>query len=677
MLVTPTASAISGEEDASTPAKLLPPPPHQKMPAWLHRDGLVMAGVDWEPLLPRLRAGGFDLSQASLDYDEKIAIWRSEHSEGVARRLKEMGFNFVMIPLYKGGGLKAERASMEAAKQFTRICHQLGLRVGCYTFSGTILYEPMLAENPAASEWFSMAHDGKYVPYGALYFRRYVNRDHPGFRALARDLVRFAVVEARVDMIHFDNYSVGPSYEPFSVQAFREYLNRKYTPEQRRRRFGFETMDYVVPPPAPPKADIYNGDPLYQDFIDYRSTVMTDTYSELAEYARSLNPDVIVSINPGKYVGQLISSLGMGTLDHAQTIPWGGAFWDESYRSRMENGLMVSRFRSYMMGRYFGNMVFSYTAGRVAMAESMANNLQCLGCPGWVTGSRIYPIDRGDKAIPVKFDPPMLASVRFFREKQQYYRDCELVADVAVLNTYANTAYGPSISRDRWNAFTQAMYQAKIPFTLVPDNYPGDLSRFRVVVLPDLELMSDLLVDAVRNYVHSGGGLVITDQSARSNEHGHRRSRRGLSDLFAEPLADKLLKAESGRGRAAYVPQITIHPQFKLGMLPVNQTELLESVRWAAGGPLQVDVKAPDSVTMSYYVQPTGTYVLHLVNYDEEKSVRNIEVTLSLTQMKETRSVKLLSPETTEIKDLAVKQDERILRFTVPELGIYSMVIIG
>lgn len=669
-----TAAGTGGSSSVASAAI-----PHQKMPAWLKEEGLVMAGVDWESLLPRLRFRNFDLpGQPPIGYNRKVAVWRAEHSEAVARRLKQMGFNFLMIPLYKGGSLEAERTSMEDAKQFTKICHSLGLRVGCYAFSGTILYESMLAETPAASEWFTQNHSGQDVPYGSLYFRRYANRNHPGMRAFLRNIVHFAVVEAQVDLIHFDNYVVGPSYEPYSVADFRKYLESRYSPEQRKQRFGFAPMDYVIPPPAPRQTDEYNGDPLYQDFVDYRCKVMADTYRELAEYARSLNPEIMMELNPGGYRGELVTSLGIGALDHTRTLQWGGAFWDEGSPSHLENGLLLSRFRSQMMGRYFENMVFDYTAEPVAIAESMANNLQCLGCPAWVNGSEILPYLPYHGAHPTdQFDPMVTASIRFFHDHQQYFRDTEPVADIGVLNTYINTAYGPAITHKRWTAATQALYQAKMPFTLVPDSAPGDLSRFRVLLLPDLNLVSDSLIDLLHSYVRQGGGLVMTGQSTQFDEHGHIRSRAGLADLFPEPLGRQPLRSHGQRSRAAYLPQIQIPENFRIGMLPENQADLLDAIRWAAGGPLQIAVEAPTTVTMSLYRQPTGRHILHLVNYDVEHPARNIGVTLDLQHAKPTSSIQLLSPEHAGAKTLAVEQQGQAIHFVVPQLKTYEMLVIG
>jgi hypothetical protein len=152
----------------------------------------------------------------------------------------------------------------------------------------------------------------------------------------------------------------------------------------------------------------------------------------------------------------------------------------------------------------------------------------------------------------------------------------------------------------------------------------------------------------------------------------------GLADLFAEPLADTVIHATPGKGRAVYLPQIVLPREFRIGMLPDNRADLLEAVRWAADGPLQVEIKAPETVTMSLYSQPTtGRRLLHLVNYDEANPVRDIEVTLQVPEGKSAVTVSLLSTELEGANPLAAQINGRTLRFTVPQLNLYSLLVIG
>jgi hypothetical protein len=327
-----------------------------------------------------------------------------------------------------------------------------------------------------------------------------------------------------------------------------------------------------------------------------------------------------------------------------------------------------------MLGRQFNNMVWHYTPDRVAISESMANNLQCTGLSCFFGNGELIPwLSEYDRK---KYDPGVLASIRFFRREQRYYQDTEQVADIAVLNTSANTAYGPTATRQSWQAFTQALYQGKLPFTLVPDRFPGDLSRFRVLCLADLALISDELVNAIRTYVHDGGGLVMTGVSTQFDEHSYRRERAALSDLFNEPLGEKPLTSTPGSGRASYLPHVAVPEKFEVGMLPENRRELLDAVRWAVGGPLQVEVKAPETVTMSLYTQPSGRRLLHLVNYDNAHPVSNIEVVLQQPSVTRQFSVSLLSPDFEGSKTLSKEQHGRELRFIVPTLETYGLVVI-
>ncbi|HWQ53209.1 MAG TPA: beta-galactosidase trimerization domain-containing protein [Bryobacteraceae bacterium] len=651
-------------------AAALPEPPRQLRPAWWRDEGIVVAG-SWEALPFRIRLGGPD------SYEEKAEGWRREQSEETLQRLKALGFNLIITSLYKGFGLEAEREGIEDAIKFSEACHRLGLRVGFYIFSGTIFYESLLAEEPGARDWLIRDHQGNPIPYNPRqYFRPWVNRSHPGVREHMRKLVRIAIEQGKADVLHFDNYGAAPGYEPYSVRQFRQFLAARYTAEERRRRFGFPGVEFVQPPPPPYDGkpgpwvaithalDRYNADPLYRDFVEYRCETEADTYRELAEYARSLKPDVVVELNPAGYYGPPNArAIPVAATDHERLLGWGGAFWNESHPGAPEDGV-VSRFRSHKLGRQFGNMVFHYTSGRVDMADSLANNLQSIGCPAWFHDGRIVPTSGGD------FDPAVLAMIKFFRREQRYFRDAEDVADVGVLNTFANRAFGSSAARDRVLACEQALYQSRVPFTLVPGRYPGDLRRFRVVLLPDTALISDALLTALREYLQSGGGLVMTGEAGCFDEDGRRRRPCGLAGLF--PPGDGVRQVRVGEGRAVYLPEVRLPHVVRLGMMPENRDALLAALRWAAGGPLQAEIKAPDTVGMALYRQAGGRRLLHLVNYGDPQPAEGVQVTLKVPA--HVRSAVLLTPESRD--DLPFRQQGDTVRFTVPRLGVYALIVL-
>ncbi len=84
-----------------------------------------------------------------------------------------------MMHCYKGAGQSAERESMEDAVRFSKLCHEAGMRVGVYNFSGAFLWEPFFKEVPQAKDWVVRGPDGKPVTYGSALYRYFWNRNHP------------------------------------------------------------------------------------------------------------------------------------------------------------------------------------------------------------------------------------------------------------------------------------------------------------------------------------------------------------------------------------------------------------------------------------------------------------------------------------------------------------------
>ena len=194
--------------------------PWNQRPDWLRREGIVMAG-SWEPLLFRVRRdGGSDYTPS----EAQRAAYLREHSPEMVARLKDLGVNFVMIHCYKGAGLAAERQSMWDAARFAGLCHEAGLHVGVYNYSGAFLWEPLFDETPQAKDWVLLDEQGRPRTYGGATYRYYWNRNHPDAQAYYRRIVSFAVREIGADLLHFDNYSLGPGYDENSIQRFRQYL---------------------------------------------------------------------------------------------------------------------------------------------------------------------------------------------------------------------------------------------------------------------------------------------------------------------------------------------------------------------------------------------------------------------------------------------------------------------
>jgi len=87
---------------------------------------------------------------------------------------------------------------------------------------------------------------------------------------------------------------------------------------------------------------------------------------------------------------------------------------------------------------------------------------------------------------------------------------------------------------DAQNGYYQALVEARIPFEMADDRQleAQHISRYRVLVLPDIAALSDKQCQQIRDYVMAGGRIVATGETSLYDELGKRRANFGLADLF-------------------------------------------------------------------------------------------------------------------------------------------------
>lgn len=104
----------------------------------------------------------------------------------------------------------------------------------------------------------------------------------------------------------------------------------------------------------------------------------------------------------------------------------------------------------------------------------------------------------------------------------------------------------------------------------------------------------------------------------------------------------------------------------------------MDSVRWAGGGDPLLRVEGPLTVTAELLSQEReNRLLLHLVNYGmkENPVVRNLRIDLRSGEG-EVRKVYTLSPDGGENPGLEFVAEENRIRFTLPRLETYTLVVI-
>ncbi len=664
---------------------------------WIDEFPLVLVG-NWDdiPLFSR-RVGGNALGQPEE--------YRREHTEETVKKLREFGVTMAILHFYKGFGLAAEGKYIEDATKLARLCHAQGIKVGVYVGS-TVVYETFLLEKPEAQDWFVPDYFGRQVIYDHQTFRKRVYFMHPGYREYIKRVLKVAVEEVRADLIHFDNTSMQAEpaifQHPLAIEDFRRFLASKYSPEALEKRLGFRDPKFALPPKCDWPLDTID-DPLFQEWTDFRCQTLARYYEEMAEYIHGLNPAVAVECNPHRGLSG-VNTYWYEGVDYPRLLAHTQAIWSEegNEASVTPEGILVSKIRTYRMATILHNRIFTYTGVsyggpsgseaqmKLEMAEAMAYNRQCLGLIGGVLSVQKLP--EGARKY-----------VEFYHRNFRLFRDVESAGDVAVLHSFSSLAFNNDRPYQSTWLFEQALIQARVPFDIIFDPHLRDLSKYRVLILPDQEALSDLQLNLIRAYVQDGGGLVATESTSLYTEWREVRPSLGLGDLFktvqsassAEEVAGqpeagenrspaRPIRNQVGRGRVVYIPEVSASIQkpstapmtSQYWKLPLNWQELIDAVRWAAGGDLMLEVKAPLTVTSNLLMKRTSaSFVIHLLNYDAERSpsVENTEVWLRIPRGANLSYVSVFSPDAEGAQSLRPTIRNDRLGFVLPLLKTYSV----
>jgi hypothetical protein len=602
--------------------------PLEKRPSWVREEGLIMAG-SWEPLLFRVRRDGSPSYEPS---PQQLAAWQREHSPEMVQRLKDLGINLAIIHCYKGAGLKAERESMAEAVRFARLCREAGLRVGVYTYSGAFLWELFFEELPQARDWLVLRADGQPIPYGRALYRYYWNRNHPDAQRFYQQIIRFAVEEIQADLIYFDNYIVGPGYEAVSVERFRRYLRENFSPSE-LAEMGMIHLEEVLPPTG-------NAPPLLRyAWQDFSAQSLADSYHVMSRYARSLRPDVLIGLNPGG-VGNSIRP----PVDHGRMLPGGDCYWVESGRVGLIDGRLVTRIPNYKVGQALLNMTFDYTITPLELAESMAFNLDTLGCIAWFEWGEL--VSHPGSRQPV--DPAILPFVQFYRRYRELYRDAVPVCDAAVLRSFASQVFGGSKFAQMTHQVEQQLIEQRVCFQIIYDQQLSELSRYRAVVLAGCPALGQTQSEALQKFVAQGGKLCVLGELGTHDQWFRPRARSVEEDLPPQSLI-----------------------RFD------RPEECAAAVRTACGGRLTVEFgpDTPIGLCAELWQQPHRR-LLHLVNYRSDGPVSQVSVELAIPEGKRPKMVQMFSPEEPDGKAIAFRGDDDRVRFTVPKVDIYLIVAV-
>jgi hypothetical protein len=434
-----------------------------------------------------------------------------------------------------------------------------------------------------------------------------------------------------------------------------------------------------------------------QEWAWFRAWSLAERYKELTNYIHEPNPQTAVQGNPTMNLDENVGFLY--GVDYGQLLEGGDMIFSEEPNQPVvwtDDGRLVSQIRTYKGARSMGKSVSVWQAltrdpenenfptwGESAiergLSEALAYNDRNLGVvAGWDLASNTV----SEQAKPY---------INLFYKRSKDLVNTSIVADVAILRSYASIAFNPSRSNVNTILFEQSLIVAKIPFAIIFDRHLSDLSAYKVLVLSDQDALSDTQVACIRKFVEAGGSLVATGRTSLFNEWRQRRPAFGLADVLGvdKPLGKEAVSTPFrrvvGLGRVVYLPHIEPAiepppPQLAYAFpnhywhLPKNYEDIVASIEWAARYRFSAEVKAPQWVTIELARQDNRLLLLHLVNYKPKQSVQDVRVMIRPPERLRVERATLITPEDVAGQSLTFEPNQDGLSMVVPSLRVYALI---
>jgi hypothetical protein len=279
-------------------------------------------------------------------------------------------------------------------------------------------------------------------------------------------------------------------------------------------------------------------DPVRRQYILWHEQRLFDLWRLWDTEIKKINPRAAFLANAG---GGALSDLDMATIGNlAPTLfadrqarrglmpPWANGKNGKEYAATLGSKPIAGIVSVGLEEPYrWKDSVQTGDEIRLWMADGVAHNLR-----PWITKFNAKPIDR-------RWLPVVEEFYGWHYKNEKYLRNEKSLAEIAIVYSQQTARFygGAEAAAKVENAalgFYQALVEARIPFDMVHDLLLDEehVSRYRVLILPNLAALSDRQCKQLTEYVERGGSIVATHETSLCDEWGARRNDFGLASLF-------------------------------------------------------------------------------------------------------------------------------------------------
>ncbi len=463
--------------------------------------------------------------------DARFISWRFDEFGDLdtarerARKLKASGANTVITfgRHYRFQYVADFPKIKENLKNIVTACHEVGLRViehHSATFVPPDNLSCVVDGIPLEDCTVISARDGK-PPYFEQYKIIMLCCNNPKFRKVYFDYVLDLVKECGVDGLMSDDIEFCPDWYVCACEHCRTKFKQSgggELPDGTSTRWG----DY--------------DDAWFRDWLRFRMRSGGDYYVDLRKAMDDAGVDIpLLGCLAGASNLTLSHRWGMTGEEFARGVDLN--FYEAYFTC---SNLYVWRAQAaeinyYLgIGRRFGQPLFTlnYTRSEDELFFMWAFNL--------VQGDRLWL-----NSIPGRPDE----AFAWQKDHEELFRFPQTLSNVAVLfSRQTRDVYGGCNAKHylhEWMGWSEMLAEENVPYDTVLDaDLTDDLSRYKLLILPNAACLSDAQVAGIRHFVAKGGKVIATHHLAHCDETGAKRAQSAMADWISAPPAGVTYHAE-------------------------------------------------------------------------------------------------------------------------------------
>lgn len=541
---------------------------------------------------------------------------------------------------------QGDQVQWELMREQIKKAHRKGIKLIAYLSVTNSFWQEMFEAEPASRGWKQVNHDGQDVPYMAATYTGIVTRvlmcvnQQPW-----RDYIKYKItkaLEAGADGLFFDNL-FSKCFCPICREKFAQYAEQLYGtrhemplpegaaqgPKDQSTKTGIE----VVADSDRSRSEMRSS--LSLACSQFWNNSVADYMNELWQHAKSVKPDVVFYPN--------------GHERWPMNVPCNFKLSEDQRPCRWSEGGQM--WTNVALWKYFYE-----DGGREKPATNGANDkvmwaeILAFGCD---------PIGRQHTEW----------NAWHAKHGKAIYGGAQPAGRVGLLMRSLSPI--PEKSPAVTLLARKNVQFDVIVYEMMLERY--DLSRYEVLLANDVRFLSDAVCERIREFVRKGGTLIATGQTSLFTETWEARADYALADLFGvscQPGLTGRYEKTVGKGKVIFYPQSVQDAAAQAGDPGLLEQWLADVVAVQKKPALKVE--ALDGVLASVW-QKGSKRIVHLVNY-RGQPVRDVRVVVPDAKA---AKVQLLSPEGDDLAAGDVEKTADGVRFTVPQVGVYTVAVVG